>query len=1000
MSLRELRLSTRITVSALIIVTAGAGTLAFIENARIRDTYLSELRTDLKNDLETEKLRLNQAINTLGQDVLFLSETPPVSGIVRAALNRGYDPLYGNTHKVWAERLQMIFTAFTQAHPNYFQIRYIGLADDGREIVRIRNHEGRIDETPRGELQRKSDREYFQATLRLHKGQIHLSEFDFAEEWDVPEHLRRRTLRASTPVFTPSGRLFGIVVINLDVSGLLTSPSRSLPPGTQTYIADMAGEYLLHPNPQEAFVPRTGASDRINADFPFVETMFTPQAPDYLPLQAVTTRAGSALACAMRIHFDPSNPSRFLLMLHSIPGAVAATQIDTIPARNIVGGFIAMLLVGGIAMLVLRRTFYPLEKIAFAADEIAGGNHDVHLPNISGGEIGSLTRALNSMLAQLSQREKSLLESEAKYRRLHESMMDAFFMVDMSGRLIEFNHAFREMLGYSPEELQRMNYIDLVPPKWRGLEKRITREHVVLYGHSPVYELEYTRRNGIIFPVEIKAFLLRNKDDQPEAIWAIVRDITERRRAETELQRFFNLIPELACIASTDGHFLKVNPAWQATLGYTEQELISTPFLDFIHPDDREATMNEVARQIQGQTTIQFINRYCRKDGSYRWLEWKTTPSMEGRLLYATARDITERKQTDEQLRKSAEEIADLYNHAPCGYHSLDKDGNILLINDTELSWLGYTRDEVIGKIKWMDLLAPTSLLGFKKAHMQFIQQGSIHDIEVEIIRKDGTTFAGLVNASAIYDRSGNYVMSRSTVVDITERKRVKRQLQELSAHLQTIREEEKANIAREIHDDLGGTLTALKIEAYRLESDLTAKKAATPLIKRVISMSQLLDSAVGVTRRIITDLRPTILDDLGLLAALEWQAAQFQKLTGIRCRVNCVEDKSCLTKQYSIALFRIFQETLTNVARHSGASRVEVEYHCDGEEVTLSICDNGRGVPAGHVVASTSFGQRGMTERVEQLGGKISFNSPPEGGFSVIVVLPLQAESEKGERI
>ena len=222
------------------------------------------------------------------------------------------------------------------------------------------------------------------------------------------------------------------------------------------------------------------------------------------------------------------------------------------------------------------------------------------------------------------------------------------------------------------------------------------------------------------------------------------------------------------------------------------------------------------------------------------------------------------------------------------------------------------------------------------------------------------------------------------------EHRRVERQLHNLSAHLQNVREEEKASIAREIHDDLGGTLTALKMEAYWLAHGLPAGKASAPLLERIESMSQLLDNAVGVTRRIITDLRPTVLDDLGLLAAIEWQAAQFQKRTGIECRVNCIEDKGNLNKQRSTGLFRIFQEALTNIARHSGASRVEVEFHHSDEEVALSVSDNGIGLPGGHVIAPDSYGIRGMFERAVQLGGQIKFNNLPGGGLGVAVILPL----------
>ncbi len=357
--------------------------------------------------------------------------------------------------------------------------------------------------------------------------------------------------------------------------------------------------------------------------------------------------------------------------------------------------------------------------------------------------------------------------------------------------------------------------------------------------------------------------------------------------------------------------------------------------------------------------------------------------------------------QSEKMLRKSSEEIEDLYNHAPCGYHSLDKDGIIRRINDTELAWMGYTRDEVIGKMKWPDLLTPASQKIFREDYPRLMKQGFIHDIEIEIVRKDGTTFTGLVNATAIYDSPGNYVMSRSTVADITERKRVEQQLRELAAHLQAVRENEKVSIAREIHDELGGMLTTLKIETYWLRTELSASKENMLFLDHVGEMSRLIDNAADVMRNIITGLRPSILDDLGLVAALEWQAAQFHKHTGIACRVNCVCERSedCvkeLDKPRSIALFRISQEALTNVARHSGASRVDIEFHRNEEEIVMSIIDNGHGMAENRTDAPSSYGILGMRERVNQLDGKINFGPMPGGGFNVTVILPLSANEEE----
>lgn len=228
-----------------------------------------------------------------------------------------------------------------------------------------------------------------------------------------------------------------------------------------------------------------------------------------------------------------------------------------------------------------------------------------------------------------------------------------------------------------------------------------------------------------------------------------------------------------------------------------------------------------------------------------------------------------------------------------------------------------------------------------------------------------------------------------------SERKRMESQLRNLSSHLQTVREKEKVHLAREIHDDLGSTLTALKMELHLLKARLAVNMDAKPHLEHVESISQLIKAATGIAQRIITGLRPSLLDDLGLLAALEWQAGQFQKSSGIECRVNCIGDKGDLDQPRSIALFRISQEALTNVARHSGASRVEIEYHHSDEEIVMSIIDNGRGMAGNRTDASISYGILGMQERVHQLGGTVNFDTTPGGGFSVTVILPLTANQE-----
>ncbi len=342
------------------------------------------------------------------------------------------------------------------------------------------------------------------------------------------------------------------------------------------------------------------------------------------------------------------------------------------------------------------------------------------------------------------------------------------------------------------------------------------------------------------------------------------------------------------------------------------------------------------------------------------------------------------------QLRESAAEIQDLYDNAPCGYHSLDEDGIIRQINNTELGWLGYRREDVINKMKWSDFIAACCVQSYQANLACLVRTGSIEDVEYVLVRKDGTQFHGLLSATAVVDVKRRFVMSRATLTNIDSLKKAERHLQELTAHLHDVLEEEKVNISREIHDELGGTMTAIKLETHWLKTELSEIKNSSAMLDRVEAMSRLIDQASVSMRNIVTGLRPTMLDDLGLLAALEWKASQFQQRTGIVCRVNCIGNKGNLDKQRSISLFRIAQEALTNVVKHSGASKVDIEYLHSDDEILLSVIDNGSGLSLDESAATTCCGILGMRERANRHGGKIGFDTPTGGGFIVTVVFPV----------
>ena len=212
-------------------------------------------------------------------------------------------------------------------------------------------------------------------------------------------------------------------------------------------------------------------------------------------------------------------------------------------------------------------------------------------------------------------------------------------------------------------------------------------------------------------------------------------------------------------------------------------------------------------------------------------------------------------------------------------------------------------------------------------------------------------------------------------------------QLAELSSYLQKAKEHERARIAREIHDDIGGTLTAIKCEL------LPCIDAATPRTqaffqKKAASIESLVDRVIDSTRRISLDLRPGILD-CGIVAAVQWQAKEFSNRTSISCRVSCENDEIMLDSDLSVAIFRVFQETLTNIAKHADASRIQVKLEELDGLVLLEVLDNGRGITSLDMGKQDSFGIRGMRERCMQLKGSFHISGNPEKGTKVTILIP-----------
>ncbi|MBS0354915.1 MAG: PAS domain S-box protein [Proteobacteria bacterium] len=381
-------------------------------------------------------------------------------------------------------------------------------------------------------------------------------------------------------------------------------------------------------------------------------------------------------------------------------------------------------------------------------------------------------------------------------------------------------------------------------------------------------------------------------------------------------------------------------------------------------------------------------------------------PAIERALREAAIRRDHERAQ--EALRLSEKRLRAITNAVGEALFTTDARGALLWMNPEAERLLGWSEEELLGKQIHSIIHRPAadappsdpaccgSLLALRSGQTQRIED----DI---YLHKDGTPVPVSFVATPLIE-DGRIVGAVSAAQPIGARKRVQQELlearrrsQELSAHLQSVREEERTHIARELHDELGQLLTAIKMDAAWLRARLPTD--ADALHGKLAGMTQLIDSTVDWVRRMSSELRPVMLDDLGLRDAVEWFLEGFGHRHGIDCSFDAAAAEDLQTdKPRATAAFRIIQECLTNIARHAAASRVLVSLERDTDAIEITVSDNGRGFDPATSGTRSSFGLLGIRERAEALGGSCTIRSAPGQGTTISVCIPLGASTPDDE--
>jgi PAS domain S-box-containing protein len=560
----------------------------------------------------------------------------------------------------------------------------------------------------------------------------------------------------------------------------------------------------------------------------------------------------------------------------------------------------------------------------------------------------------------------------------------------------------QNILGYSAAEFEGSlpGWIELVHPDDRdAVLKDVDR--VVATKSPACIEYRVRTRSGHYRLIKDHGQFYANDDGQVVRMAGFITDITEQRRVEEEVRsseaRFRKVFAHAATgmtLQNLEGVFLEVNRAYCEITGYEERDLIGANYRSITHPEDLERNLSGMQELLAGKVPCLVMEkRYLSKDGRVVWVRNSVSllRDNEGAPWHfiVLVEDITESIQTEEALRGSEERFRKVFAHAATGMTLQDFQGNFLEVNRAFCEITGYEEGDLIGT-NYRSITHPEDL-AHNLSEMEELLAGEISSfvLEKRYVRKDRRPIWVRNSVSLLGDHKPPRIIT--LVDDITERKQAEEALRQLSARLLQAQDEERRRLARELHDGTAQSIAALGLNlSVVCESSAVLDERAQKALSQSVELA---DQCIRELRTLSYLLHPPMLDDRGLASALAGYAEGFAERSGIAVKLNLTPDLGRLPQEVELMLFRIVQESLTNIHRHSGSRTATIRLARYPQDIVLEVRDQGNGIGKpdreGASGMRIGVGIAGMRERVRQIGGTLQIRSR-SGGTDIEVVVPL----------